>query len=258
MTIPSTWVIRSHARPSAKVKLFCIPYAGGGTPLFRNWAEQLGPSIEVSAVQLPGRGTRLGERPFGSMEDLIPALAESLLDCLDRPFAFYGHSLGALIAFETVRALRRMGSSPASALLVGACQAPQFHSPHAPMHGLAEADFIAEVQSRYNGMPRQIVEDPELRALLIPTLRADIQIFETYRYSNEKPLSCPIIAFGGARDELVSIPALRAWSDHTADMFRLEMLDGDHFFLNSARRDLLGVIRAKLSSDLGNLRRAAP
>ena len=118
--------------------------------------------------------------------------------------------------------------------------------------------FIAEVQSRYNGMPRQIVEDPELRALLIPTLRADIQIFETYRYSNEKPLSCPIIAFGGARDELVSIPALRAWSDHTADMFRLEMLDGDHFFLNSARRDLLGVIRAKLSSDLGNLRRAAP
>jgi medium-chain acyl-[acyl-carrier-protein] hydrolase len=232
--------------------LFCISHAGGGTPVFRNWAEQLGPSIEVSAVQLPGRGTRLGEQPFGSLEHLVPELAKNIIGCLDRPFAFYGHSLGALIAFETVRALRRMGSSPPRALFVGACQAPQLQCPYPPMHQLAEAEFIDEVQRRYNGVPRQIVEDLELRALLIPTLRADIQIFETYRYSIEKPLSCPIVAFGGTRDQLVGISGLRAWSEHSTNSFRLEMIDGDHFFLNSAREDLLDGIRSRLTTGFGD------
>jgi medium-chain acyl-[acyl-carrier-protein] hydrolase len=244
----STWIVCPKVRPAARQRLFCFPYAGGGIAVFRDWSEDLGPDVEVCCIQLPGRGQRLRERPFDSMREFIPLLVEALRPWLDRPYAFYGHSLGARIAFEVARALRRSGWSQPAHLFAAASPAPQAPWPHPPMHGMQEDQFLDEIQKRYGGVPKQVVEDPEMRALLIPMLRADVTIMETYTYQAEVPLGCAITAIGGAADHTVRPAVLDRWRDQTSGNYALHVLEGDHFFLHTKRQRLLALISAELGS----------
>jgi medium-chain acyl-[acyl-carrier-protein] hydrolase len=235
------WLVCPKPRLSATRRLVCFPFAGGGGSAFRNWIDSFNSDIEVHWIQLPGRENRLRDVPFTSMEELVPALTKAVFGtvadrAVDPPFAFYGHSLGARVAFEVARSLRRQGLPQPCHLFVGASQAPHLAWPHPHLHDLKESDFIEEIQKRYGGVPRQILEDPELRALLIPVLRADIRIMEKYQYRAEPPLDCAITAFGGAADRTVSRSALEAWEGQTQAGFRLHMVEGSHFFLQTARQ----------------------
>jgi medium-chain acyl-[acyl-carrier-protein] hydrolase len=246
MTFSNGWVVRQRPQLPARLKLFCFPYAGGGASAFRNWANDLRLDVEVCCIQLPGRENRLREPPFRSLDELIPVLVEGILGEIDRPFAFYGHSFGAKIAFEAARELRRKGIPGPFHVFAGASLAPHVPWPHPPTHTLAETDFIDEIQRRYGAMPRQVIEDPELRALLIPTLRADLQLVETSGYKPGPPLECAITVFGGMADNTLDRADLEVWQHQTLNTFRLHMLDGDHFFLQSDRQALLDLVRTGL------------
>jgi medium-chain acyl-[acyl-carrier-protein] hydrolase len=250
MALTNLWVISREGDPDAELTLYCFPYAGGGASAFRRWKEDLPRRVEVARIQLPGRENRIRERPLSSMHEVAPALAEGILQSADRPFAFYGHSLGARIAFETARALRRKGSAQPCHLFVGASDAPQFPWPHPLLHQLPEDEFIDAMQQRYGGVPQQIIDDPELRALLIPTLRADVELMETYRYTPEPPLECAVTAFAGAKDNMVSRDMVDGWRDQTNKRFQLYLIPGNHFFLHAAQKKLLDVIAAESQADL--------
>ena len=244
------WIVRPKDQPDAAVRLFCFPYAGAGATAFRNWSEELGQAIEVCCVQLPGRESRWREQPASSIGELIPRLMEGLAPWLDRPFAFYGHSLGARVAFEMAHELRRIGACQPNQLLVGACPSPQSLWPWPPLRWLADDDFLDEIQFRYGGTPKQILAEPELRAALLPALRADVTMMETLRHIARVPLDCPITAFGGTNDPMVEAEALQGWREQTQGNFALHLVDGDHFFLQSRRQWLL----SQISTDLARFR----
>lgn len=246
MPFRSEWIVRPRLRTQPRLRLFCFPYAGVGPSAFRGWPDGFDTDVEVCIIQLPGREARLREPPFRSMKDLVPQLANGLMGLLDRPYAFYGHSLGARTAFETVRALRRSAYGQPFHLFVGACQAPQIPWPHSHMHHLDESAFLAEVQKRYGGVPSQIMDDPDVRALLLPAMRADIAMLETYEYLPEQPLACAITAFGGAQDRMVTQSSVDDWRYQTSADFRVMMFAGDHFFMQSSRTSLLESIAADM------------
>jgi medium-chain acyl-[acyl-carrier-protein] hydrolase len=248
MKTPSTlnrWVTCPKPKPQAKLRLFCFHYAGGGALIFRPWSDSLPPTVEVCAIELPGRGTRLMEPPFTQLEPLIQELTRVLLPYLDKPFAFFGHSMGALVSFELARILRRdYGLSPVH-LFVSGRRAPQLPDPDPPIHTLPEPEFLDELR-RYNGTPEAVLENAELMQLLLPSLRADFAVLETYVYTPEPPLECPITTFGGLSDREASRDELEAWRDQTSAAFSLEMFPGDHFFVHSAQPLLLQALSREL------------
>jgi medium-chain acyl-[acyl-carrier-protein] hydrolase len=236
------WIKRARQDPQTRFRLFCFPYAGGGASFFRTWRQRLGPDIEVCAIQLPGREDRLAEPPFAKLSSLIEALADVLYAYTDFPFAFFGHSLGALISFELARRLRRQKAPCPLQLFVSGHRAPQIPDPDPPIHQLPDAEFIEEL-GRFNGTPQAVLENPELMEVFMPLLRSDICLNETYVYDHEAPLDCPITAFGGLEDEEVSREELAAWHDQTRSRFNIQMFPGDHFFLNGKENHgLLGFI----------------
>jgi medium-chain acyl-[acyl-carrier-protein] hydrolase len=235
----------------AALRMFCFPYAGVGLSAFRGWWDEVDPDIEVCCIQTPGRENRIHERPVADISELAQAIAANLAPWLDRPYVFYGHSLGALIAFEVARALRKEMRPAPEHLLVSASRAPHLPWPHLPVHQLSDLDLLAEVNRRYDSVPRQILEDRELRDLVVPALRADFALIETYRYVDGAPLQCPISAFGGQHDSTVSAASLDAWRHQTCTAFRLRMLPANHLFLNRLRRELLYMISAALKHGRG-------
>jgi medium-chain acyl-[acyl-carrier-protein] hydrolase len=241
----SPWLKCTQPNPGAALRLFCFPYAGGSSLIYRAWPEHLPWTVEVCAVQLPGRGERLGEPPYTNMPALVGALADSLLPHLDKPFAFFGHSMGALISFELIRELRRRGGPTPAHLFVSGRRAPQITKDEPPTYGLPEADFLENVR-RFNGTPQEVLEHPELMRLLLPLLRADFAVCQTYVYRPEPPLVCPISAFGGLQDRDVPREYLEAWREQTAAAFSVRMLPGDHFFLRTFQPLLLSTFSQQL------------
>ena len=239
------WVSCFKPNPQAKLRLFCFHYAGGGASVFRTWSDSLPESVEVCAIELPGRGMRLRESPFTQLEPLVQHLASTLLPYLDKPFAFFGHSMGGLVSFELTRLLRtEYGVSPVH-LFVSGHRAPQVPDPDPPIHTLPESEFLQELR-RFNGTPEAVLKNAELMQLLLPTLRADFAVIETYAYTPETPLDCPITAFGGLQDREASCNELEAWREQTNASFVLKMFPGDHFFLHSAGSLLLQDLHQKL------------
>jgi medium-chain acyl-[acyl-carrier-protein] hydrolase len=243
-----SWSACRKPRPQARFRLFCFPYAGGGALIFRTWSDGLSADVEVCPIQLPGRGTRLMEPLFTQLSPLIQALAQALLPLLDKPFAFFGHSLGALVSFELARQLRRQYGVQPVRLFVSAGRAPQLPHRGLPVHTLPEGDFLAELR-RLNGTPRAVLEHEELMQIALPVLRADFAVYETYVYSTELPLNYPISAFGGLRDRTMSQSDLEAWREQTSVSFSLQMFPGDHFFLNTTQPLLLRVLSQELHGD---------
>src|SRR5712691_623251 len=230
----NSWVTCPKPNLHARLRLFCFPYAGGTASVFRAWSEHLPPEIEVCPIQLPGRESRLGEVPFSRLPPIVEALAPALRPYLDKPFAFFGHSMGALIGFELARHLRREGQSDPIHLFVSGHRAPQLPDPNPPIHQLPEPAFIQELR-RLKGTSEAVLADPDLMELVMPMLRADFAVSETYLYTPEQPLACPITAFGGLQDKEVSRGEMDAWRVQTQQSFLLCMLPGDHFFLHASR-----------------------
>jgi medium-chain acyl-[acyl-carrier-protein] hydrolase len=239
-----SWISRGKPRPKTRLRLFCFPYAGAGSLIFRTWPDGLPADVEVCPVQFPGRGTRLTERPFTQLAPLVELLAQALAPFLDKPFAFFGHSLGALVSFELARRVRRQYGLHPARLFVSAGRAPQIPHRAAPIHGLPEREFLAELR-RLNGTPGDLLDHEEFMAIMLPLLRADFAVYETYVYSTEPPLSCPISAFGGMQDQRVNESELEAWRAQTDASFSLRMFPGDHFFLKQPA--LLRVLSQELA-----------
>jgi medium-chain acyl-[acyl-carrier-protein] hydrolase len=240
-----SWISWRKPRPQARLRLFCFPHAGASALIFRTWPDSLPADIEVCPIQLPGRGTRLMERPFTELPPLVEALAQALAPLLDMPFAFFGHSLGALVSFELLRRLRRQYGLHPACLLVSAAGAPQLPHRGSPIHALPDKEFLAELR-RLNGTPSELLDHEELMKIMLPLLRADFAVYENYTYANESPLNCAISAFGGLQDQRVSERDLQAWSAMTNNSFSLRMLPGDHFFLQAPR--FLRVLTNELES----------
>jgi len=235
-----------HPDPQATTRLFCFPYAGGGVSAFRLWPGEMLPGIELCLVQYPGRENRLHEAPMTRLSELVDALIPLITPLLDRPFAFFGHSLGALVAFELARELQRRAQlSPIYFFASGGC-APQLPARKPPIHSLPREEFIAGL-SEFNGTPEVIWRNKELVELLLPMLRADMSILETYTYLPSPPLTCPILATGGLQDTVVQPEELYAWREQTSRFFSVQMFPGDHFFLQSSWKPLLEVISRTLS-----------
>lgn len=243
------WIVCRKPNPAARLRLFCFPYAGGGASVFRTWANELPADIEVCAIQLPGRETRLREPPFTRMEPLVEQLANVLAPHLTRPFALFGYSLGALVSFELARLWRRRQAPVPVHLFVAARAAPQLLREESALHQLPDADLVAEVCRRYDGIPPAVRQEIELMKLLLPLLRADLAVMETYAYTIDEPFGCPLSAFGGLDDRAVTRDKLEAWRDQTRGTFTLRLLPGTHFFLNTARPLLLQVVSRSLSAD---------
>lgn len=229
----------------ARIRLFCFPYAGGSNLIFRTWGKALGPAIAVCPAHLPGRERRLTEKPYTSLQTLVAAAAEAIKPHLDLPFAFFGHSMGALISFELARHLRRLDLPPPTHLFLSGRAAPQLGVRESVTYNLPNKEFAEELR-RLNGTPPEVLEHQELMALMIPLLRADFEVCQTYRYTQEPPLDCPITAFGGLSDHEVSGELVGAWREQTTRSFRLCMVPGDHFFVNSAQELILGIISPEL------------
>ena len=200
--------------------------------IFRNWAASLPPEVEVFPVQLPGRGSRLREPPHTDLPALVSITIEALRPYFNRPFAFFGHSFGASLSFELARRLRLEGDTEPLHLFVSGRRAPHISESRPITYNLPENEFIEELR-RLNGTPAEVLEHPELMQLVIPILRADFQICETYNYSSDSPLNCPITVFGGLQDDKVPREYLEAWRDHTTSDFNIAMLPGDHFFVHT-------------------------
>lgn len=230
----------------AKIRLFCFPYAGGTNMIYRTWGKSLGPSIAVCTAHLPGRERRVNEKPYTSAQAVVEAAAEAIIPHLDLPFAFFGHSMGALISFELTRHLRRLKLPMPLHLFLSGRAAPQFGERERVTYNLP-ADEFAEELRRLNGTPREVLEHQELMDLMIPLLRADFEVCETYNYREEPALDCPITAFGGVYDESVKGEMVAAWREQTTRSFRLCMMPGDHFFIHSALNRILPIVSQELS-----------
>jgi medium-chain acyl-[acyl-carrier-protein] hydrolase len=242
----SSWVITHRPHPAPSVRLFCFPYAGAGALAFRGWAESLPAEIGVSAIQLPGRETRFWEPPVTDLSVLVDVLVRTLYPYyLLSPFAFFGHSLGALIAFELARELRRLYNVAPVHLFASGRLAPQERDPRPTIYDLPDEEFIAMLRT-LDGTPEEIFQAPELLAQLIPVLRADLALNETYAYTTGAPLDTPITALGGDRDPKVSVRDLEAWVHQTSGAFAVRMFDGGHFFIHTARRPVLRVVAQEL------------
>ena len=245
-TKTNLWLACPRPNPQANLRLFCFPYSGAGASIYYPWSDTLPATIEVCPIQLPGRETRLAEPPFTRLPPLVKAAAQALLPHLDKPFAFFGHSLGALVSFELARHLQRQRGPRPVHLFASGHSAPQLPDRDPPIHALPEPEFVARLR-HLNGMAKEVLENAELMQLLLPILRADFEICETYVYEAGEPLDCPVSAFGGLRDEYMSREGLEAWRKHTIASFSLRMFPGDHFYLNTDRLLLLRALAQDLT-----------
>ena len=215
--------------------------------MFHPFAALLPPAIALGAVQLPGREARLGEPPFTRMAPLITAMADALAPALQQPTAFFGHSMGALLAYELARELVRRGDPPPVSLIVSGRRAPTFEGHEAPLHPLPDDAFVAELVRRYDAIPQAILAERDLMALFLPILKADFAVFETHRHADGAALPCPIAIYGGDADPQTA--EMEGWAALCAGPARRRVFPGGHFYLVQQRQ----AVAAALADDLGVL-----
>jgi surfactin synthase thioesterase subunit len=235
------------------MRVFCLPFAGGGASLYHPWRDLLPEAVEVCPVQLPGREGRVDECPIPSVKELVPSLMQGLEPFLDVPFAFFGHSMGALIGFELTRALLQRGLPGPRILYLSGHRAPHLPSRGQPISHLPDAELVQAIRLMH-GTPEELLAHPELLQLVLPAVRADFALCEGHEYVDSEPLSSPIVVFGGLDDDTVSHPELLAWKQHTRGAFQIRMLPGDHFFLISYRSLLIRHLAMDLNRLLPTLR----
>ncbi|WP_329025658.1 thioesterase II family protein [Streptomyces sp. NBC_00690] len=255
---PESWVLRPQPGtaplgvpgPPPAVRLVCFPYAGGSAAVYHGWSQELRPAIEPWPLRLPGREARHHEPLRTDLLATACEAAAALASLLAPPYAFFGHSLGAFLAFETARLLRDEWGTEPSLLAVSARNAPQHLTDRGELRLLPDDEYIEVLDRRYGAIPPLIRRDPRMRELYLPILRADTTTLETYEYQVGKPLSCPILAFGGTEDPETSQVSLSSWGEMTSAGCTTSLLPGGHFFLQEQRHRLLGQLRRELLAAL--------
>lgn len=246
MSKSNPWLVR-RTKDENKLRLYCFAYAGGSASVYSNWQDELGSEVEVCAIQLPGRGTRFGEMPIQSMSVLTQEIARAIVADSSKSFAFFGHSLGALVSFEVSRYLRGHYLPQPRHLFVSGCAAPQCREPSRKLHQLPDDELLDELKD-YNGTPPEILSDRTLMTLLLPMIRADFGLAEEYIYRAAPKLNLPISVFTGAGDTHVSDQQASGWGRETTGPCQVHVLDGDHFFLHHQRAFILKQIANEVSS----------
>jgi surfactin synthase thioesterase subunit len=237
---PARWLRRPHGTSAADVRLFCLHHAGGAASVYRGWPGLMPPWIEPVAVQLPGRADRIREPAFEAMPPLVDALAAVIEPLLEQPYAFYGLSMGAQVAFALTQALRRRGRPMPALLAVASAAAPGWDGPGIDWSGLTDDPqrFLQEM----GGTPPEVVSDPELVAFLLPTLRADLAVLDSVRYVPDTPLDVAIHAFAGADDIAGRPERMSGWREQTRARFDLDVVPGGHFFDPAGERRVIRAI----------------
>ncbi|MEO7272190.1 MAG: alpha/beta fold hydrolase [Vicinamibacterales bacterium] len=240
----SPWLVR-YGPDTAGVRLIGFPHAGGAASAFYPWRAELQPDIVVHGVQLPGREDRWRERPVRDVDDVLGPVAEAVTALDARPFVLFGHSLGAVLAFELARSLRRAGRPGPAALIVSARPAPHVLSRAPSLAHLPPAALVERVSAVYGGVPAAVRADPELVALMGRALQADLALLERHAYVSDEPLDCPVVACGGVEDPWVASGELDAWRQHSTGRFTRRDFAGGHFYFRSpeAQAGLLAVVR---------------
>lgn len=248
MTIAGTgssgrWLRRFGQTQIARVTVLCIPHAGGTAAMFRRWPEMMPADVAVVALQAPGRGDRLNEPPMGDLRALVDACMEDVVPRLDSPLLVFGHSLGALVAFELARAMTSEGLPPAG-LLVSGRTPPASARRNAPVSALPDDDFIAAMQARYGAIPPELLDHPDVLALVLPALRADMAMLEGYRHRRRTPIDVPITVLAARGDAIAPPAAMDGWRDETTGAFAIHAFEGGHFYFEGTPEPLLRTIAA--------------
>lgn len=234
----------------SRLRLFCLPYAGGSAQIYAGWRTRLGGGIDVRPVELPGRGSRFHEPPVDDVDRLTTDLARTVAREVTRepgPFALLGYSYGSVLAFEIARRLEHLDGLRAEHLLVAAVRAPVWPGPLSPVAQLSDERLRARLDA-LGGTPPELLADDDFMALMMPVLRADFGIADSYLLRSGPIVSCPLTVFGGTEDHGVSRQALEAWQECTTGHFALHYLPGGHFFLRSAETQFLDRIRGALGA----------
>lgn len=238
------WIIRKlKKRPT--FRLFCFCYAGGSAVGFMEWDALIHPRIEICAIQLPGRGARFHEPPYSTIGRLIPDLARAMKGLDDLPCAFFGHSLGGLIAFELARYYRQHCPTMPQHLFVSGCAAPQHRSKSKGLHELDDEQLLEEL-ANFNGTPPEVLEQRELMELILPTIRADFALAERYAYLESQPLGVPMTVLAGEKDKFDSPEQVSGWSMETSAGCDVEWFEGDHFFIHQQVAQVVRCVNSRL------------
>ena len=247
--LKSKWIKIYAEKPDCAYRLFCFPYAGSGASVFREWADFVPADVEVCAVQPPGRESRFSDPPIADLQEFVNAILPEIMPFLDKPFAFFGHSMGALMGFELSRALRRKDGKVPFHLFLSAQRAPQVLD-RAPATRNLSNDDILETLRELGGTPSEALASPQLMQLILPRLRADFEMCFNYAPTLDEPLATRMSVFGGERDTGVTHESLMGWSAHATGRFSLDILPGDHFFIHSAQQPLIKLVSSSLMQDV--------
>ncbi len=232
------------------MRLYCLPYAGGSAErIYARWRDRLpgltGGRVEVVPVELPGRGSRMGERPVPFADALVAGVVQRILPWRESPFALFGHSLGALLAAEVARVLQHRHGVPATALIVSGAGAPDAGA-SGPANWLLPDDEFRERLRELAGTPPAILENDELMAMFVPVLRADFAVAGQLCRRAGRPVSAPITVFGGDSDSEVPVARLAGWAAHSTADCVVQVLSGGHFFLDESSEQVMAEVGRRL------------
>ncbi|MFJ7910919.1 thioesterase II family protein [Kitasatospora sp. NPDC096204] len=242
--VENPWFRRFNPSDSAPARIVIFPHAGGSASYYLEYANALAPHADVLAVQYPGRQNRIAEPTIRSVAGLAEELARELREWADRPLAFFGHSMGAAVAFETARCFERDGVKGPDRLFVSACRAPLL-ARTSRIHQLPDDELLAEI-SALGGTDERVLAIPALRELILPSLRADYTAIETYHSSPDSTVSLPITALAGESDPNADVDQVGQWERHTTGAFDLRVFPGGHFYLADRTADVVEVLTAHL------------
>lgn len=226
------WITPVKADGTTKLRLFCFPFAGGVSSYFNAWQPKIAQGVELCPVMLPGREKLVRQTPISDIHQLCNALLDQLDPHINVPFVFFGHSMGALIAYELAQLMCKLSITPPLHLFLSAFPAPGLLARPAPIHNLSDSEFKAAIAS-FNGTPQEVLDDDALMSVILPYLRADFKMVETYTHKHNSRLPVPISVYGG-KDDYITRNNLAKWKDNTLMSWQLHMFTGGHFYLSSS------------------------
>lgn len=247
----NTWFVKPKPNASADLRLICFPYAGGSATTFMSWAKLLPANVELVIIQAPGRGVRIAEQAYSNMSALVNDLINVMPALFDKPYVFFGHSLGSRVAFELMSQLYDKHKVLPLHFIASGSRSPNLKATKKPIHHLPDAQFIDELKV-LNGTPQVVLDNQELMEMFLPLLRADFEVADTYYYQKKSNFDCPITVLTGVDDD-ISPDDLQAWGDLFKTNIDLHYITGDHFFIDSHKDIVVEQVNKIISNTLKRL-----